>query len=81
MARSFDLARRSGEMAEMARARCVREAAFMVVLVQTGTEFEDDAIVNVLENLAAVAKEYYASPDEVQQALEVHEPTLAIPDL
>jgi hypothetical protein len=65
-------------MDDMARARCIREAACLVVLGQTGTEFDPGVIEGVWGSVAAVAEEYGASPDEVQQALVAYEPSLAI---
>lgn len=65
-------------MEEMARAKCIREAAAMLVLCHTGTEFDEGVMDRVWGNMAAVAEEYHASPDDVQTALETYEPTLAI---
>ncbi len=68
----------AGYMAEMGRARCIRVAAVMIVLGQTGTEFDEGVVERVWGDVAAVAEEYGATPDDVQAALERHEPTLAI---
>jgi len=65
-------------IAAMFEVRCVREAAFMVALGRTGVEFDDAIQEAVWDNVAAVAEDFCASPDDIQRVLEMHEPTLAI---
>ncbi len=78
MARHTEIQQTRATMEEMARSRCIREAAIMLVLVRTGTEFEHEVVEGVWNNVAAVAAEYYASPDDIQIILEKHEPSLAL---
>jgi hypothetical protein len=56
----------------------IREAAFMLALGQTGVEFDEGVVAGMWDDVASAAAEFFASPDVVQQALEVHEPSLAV---
>jgi hypothetical protein len=58
------------------RDRRVRDIAFMLLLIQTGTEFESGRVEAIINELADAADEHGASPDDVQSALEQREPTL-----
>jgi hypothetical protein len=65
-------------MDAMRRTRCVREAATMLVLSRTGTVFEEATITALWDDVATVASEFCASPDDIQRILVMHEPSLAV---
>lgn len=78
MAKHVEIRQTVGSMEAMRQSRCIREAAAMLVLARTGTEFDTDIVEGVWEKVGRVAAEFCASPDDIQQVLEMHEPTLAI---
>lgn len=71
---------RKALMDDMGRARCIREAALMLILTQTGQDFDDETIMNIQNNVAAVAKEYDASPEDITRALYNLEPMIETDD-
>jgi hypothetical protein len=64
-------------MADMAKANCMREAALMLAVALTGVDFDFDTIEHTSANVAAVAQEYGATPEDVQRVLMKIDPDIA----